>query len=93
MKIHPSALSKDSVVLFSPHPIRMAEGQTDVFWPTPCSELDDTHRPGYVEESFVSRLGISTKLAIVRPDFYVFACAKDVDELVGIPASLKVRLV
>ena len=99
-KISKTVLSKDSIVLFSPHPIDKpgagsidkTKGQMEIFWPAPCSQLDESHLPGYDQRSFIDRLGRSTTFAIVRPDFYVFACARDLGELVKNLALLKTRL-
>lgn len=99
-KISKTVLSKDSIVFFSPHPIDKpgaglidkTKGQMEIFWPAPCSQLDESHLPGYDQRSFIDRLGRSTTFAIVRPDFYVFACARDLGELVKNLALLKTRL-
>lgn len=65
----------ESIGPISPHGLRKVS-------PTPLNNL--THgqaRAGYDVAAFQTRLGKDTKYAIVRPDFYVFATAKDLDEL------------
>ncbi|KFY09151.1 hypothetical protein V491_08370 [Pseudogymnoascus sp. VKM F-3775] len=93
-------LSKDSIVFFSPHPIDKPDAgsidktkvQIEIFWPAPCSQLEESRLPGYDQRSFINRLGRSTTFAIIRPDFYVFACARYLSEFVENLASLKAHL-
>lgn len=81
-------LSPDSIVSMSTIPCSPASiSSSDTpglrkVSPTPLKDL--THgqaRAGYDITAFQSRLGRDTRYAIVRPDFYVFATAKDPAEL------------
>lgn len=99
-KISHTILSKDSIVYFSPNPIDKPEadsidktkGQMEIFWPAPRSQQEEGRLPGYNPRSFIDRLGRSCTFAIIRPDFYVFACARDLSELVKSLTLLKARL-
>ncbi|KAH8649733.1 hypothetical protein BGZ60DRAFT_551155 [Tricladium varicosporioides] len=99
-KINHAVLSRDSIVFFSPHPIdrpRMdsfdeMNSQMEIFWPTSCPQVEERLLPGYNQQSFIDRLGRSTTFAIVRPDFYVFACTRNLDELGKSLALLKTHL-
>jgi 2-polyprenyl-6-methoxyphenol hydroxylase-like FAD-dependent oxidoreductase len=93
INIDPAVLSIQSIVNFSPVPIDREDGGPVVYWPATVAELNGAARLGYDETSFVSRFGVSTKFAIVRPDFFVYACAKSLDELVGILTALQRNLI
>jgi hypothetical protein len=81
--LHFSIVSQESIVFVNPHAPRANSSEPeDLFFPTPRELLHDKEiRPGYDERAYFSRLGVGTKYAIVRPDFYIFAVAKDVEEL------------
>lgn len=52
------------------------------FAPTPMKRLSSKQaRPHYDVEAFAARMGRDITYAIVRPDFYVYAVAKDLNEL------------
>lgn len=78
-------LSPDSIVAMSTIP--ESTGSSDILGlrkvsPTPLMELTyGQARAGYDVSAFQTRLGKDTRYAIVRPDFYVFATAKDMNEL------------
>ncbi|KAB5554729.1 hypothetical protein GE09DRAFT_1032756 [Coniochaeta sp. 2T2.1] len=91
----PSILSEESIVLFNPHHDS-----------SPTSALSDgcgTNGDGDVVlvhraktnasgTAYMDRLGQDTKFAIVRPDFFVFACARDRRALVTCLQKLTERI-
>lgn len=100
--LSPHVLSENSIVMYSPEVPKSsyaavpADGQDgkpnpalDVFSPVPTSEIDAPLAPGYNSASYLNRLGRSAKFVIARPDLFVFACAKDVDELIFCLGQLK----
>lgn len=86
--ISPIILSEESIVLLSPRiattrdkaPVRSDGDQKELFWPVPGSQMADC-LPGYDPGSFFSRLGPSTAFALIRPDFFIYSCAKNAQEL------------
>lgn len=79
-KINSAVISTDSILLFSN---TKPEGSPDVevFWPAADWRSVSGDRKGYDPSSFVDRLGSRTRFALVRPDFFVYACAKDLRDL------------
>ncbi|KAK5988570.1 3-(3-hydroxy-phenyl)propionate/3-hydroxycinnamic acid hydroxylase-like protein [Cladobotryum mycophilum] len=96
--IGPVLLSEDSIVAYNPRVgsacrVKTSTGdEVEVYSPAPRSEIHGRLVSGYDERAFVNRLGGSTRFAIVRPDLFVFACAKDVGELVQCLALLRERV-
>jgi hypothetical protein len=79
-------LSSASAIVYMPHSLerdndrRMGAG-SDIISPALISEIKAPIPVTYDSASFVDRLGRSTKFAIIRPDFFIFACAKNPSEL------------
>ncbi|KAH7124646.1 hypothetical protein EDB81DRAFT_911677 [Dactylonectria macrodidyma] len=99
--IDSTIVSEESIVVFTPcvdasNASKPTQGsrkaQIEVFSPTLRSKLKEPLRSGYDHRPYVDRLGRSTKFCLVRPDFFLFACAKDQGELVKCLALLKERL-
>ncbi|KAH7126058.1 hypothetical protein EDB81DRAFT_910869 [Dactylonectria macrodidyma] len=100
-KIDSTIVSEDSIVVFTPYTDRFSASdpahepdhdEEKFFWPVLRPLSMEPSTLGYDDRSFVDRLGRCTKFCVVRPDFFVFACAKDGGELVKCLASLKQRL-
>ena len=100
--LSPRIMSENSIVMYNPQdaespPISdAASGQDgkpvftpDIFSPVPISEINIPVAPRYNSASYLSRLGRSARFVIARPDFFVFACAKDEDELIHCLRQLK----
>ena len=92
--LSPHIMSENSIVMYNPQDAETppvsdaANGQDgkpvstpDIFSPVPASEINIPLAPGYNSTSYLSRIGRSARFVIARPDFFVFACAKDEDEL------------
>lgn len=91
VKMERSVLSEDSIRILSP------DSGTDaqVFYPTPSrrlAELGITIKKGYSAHNYLARFGPTTRFVIVRPDFYIFSLANDVEELVECLEMLRVRI-
>lgn len=95
---HPTVASKESIVVFTPEAggsvtfKPMGDQDKDlveVFAPALRSQLSGNIAADYNDGVYVDRLGRSTEFAIVRPDLFVFACAKNLNDLVQCLASLK----
>ncbi|XXG97376.1 hypothetical protein Hte_003675 [Hypoxylon texense] len=92
-----SILSEDSIRVFSPDNSLTTGGGTDaqVYCPTSSHRLTDLGiivRPGYNGHNYFGRFGAATKFVIVRPDFYTFALANDVEGLVECLGMIRDRL-
>jgi hypothetical protein len=89
--IDPVVVSEESIILFNPSP-RTASHESDAvesFSAVKPSLQPDRHIHDSDWTFYLERLGRQTKFAIVRPDFFVFACAKDASELGKCLALLK----
>ncbi|KAI2616331.1 monooxygenase-like protein [Hypoxylon sp. NC1633] len=93
-----SVLSEDSIRVIVPQSISTATASTikpEVYHPTPAQRLADlgiSVKPNYDASKYLGRFGPAVKFAIVRPDFYVFALAKDAEELVACLRALQQRV-
>lgn len=94
-----TVLSSDSLAFLSANPCQpesigsFASPTVQKFSPTARRKLDSKQaRPGYDIAAFETRLGSKTKFAIIRPDFFVFATAKSVDELRACLKELSIML-
>ncbi|PVI03658.1 monooxygenase-like protein [Periconia macrospinosa] len=85
---NPALISSNSILLFSNTEPKQNCG-IEVFWPASDWQSVCGAREGYNPSSFIDRLGNGTKFALVRPDFFVFACAKDVSDLKGCLRALQ----
>lgn len=94
--ISSAVLSTESILLFSPSPIAHSppdsiaclRDEIEVFWPVSDWQI----QPGYDPRSFVDRLGKRTTFVLVRPDLFVFSCARDFGELVRCLSLLRARV-
>lgn len=80
-------LSEDSIRVFSPDNSFMTGDGSDaqVYFPTPSQRLTNLGivvKPGYSGHNYFGHFGAATTFVIVRPDFYTFALANDVEGLV-----------
>lgn len=87
-RLDASVLSEESILLLSPHIRTVQDSQNlehsgmDMFYPYSPSRDDGVGCHGsYDAGAYVNRLGQSTRFAIVRPDLFIFACAKSTSEL------------
>ncbi|KAF2269839.1 FAD/NAD(P)-binding domain-containing protein [Lojkania enalia] len=98
--ISPSILSQDSIVVVNPDVVEATSTPSiqhdsdpiELFSLVSRDELPGHKQLDYSECSYLSRLGRSTMFVIARPDFYTFACAKDLSELVTCLSLLRKRL-
>lgn len=98
--IDPAILSTSSVVLFSPNysngcntSVESVSGeQIKVFSPVMHPGRQPGISPQQNGDAYLDRLGKSTRLALLRPDFFVFSCCKNVKELERCLSLLKKRL-
>ncbi|KAJ4350317.1 uncharacterized protein N0V89_008938 [Didymosphaeria variabile] len=89
--IDPIIISRQSIVVFSPsRPEAMTFGKPadelcantpPIFWPATNVRLPRRPPVGYDPDAFARRLGSATRYAIVRPDFFCFACVPDANTL------------
>jgi hypothetical protein len=86
-KIPSRVLSPESIAVLShescqPESVGFSSCSVRKASPTPLRQLNDKQaRPGYDVAAFEHRLGRTTRYAIVRPDFFTYATAKDEQEL------------
>ncbi|KAH8899818.1 FAD/NAD(P)-binding domain-containing protein [Thozetella sp. PMI_491] len=75
--ISPDVMSEKSIFGYIPSNGKRADNYSqngiEAFTAAGALEL----QAGHVPSAYVDRLGSETRFAIVRPDFFVFACAKD----------------
>ncbi|EWG48620.1 hypothetical protein FVEG_08324 [Fusarium verticillioides 7600] len=64
-------------------------GHPMVYSPSPIAATDGHMANRYDSSVFGKRLGRGTKFAIIRPDFFIFACASDYAGLVSSLESLR----
>lgn len=95
-QITETILSPASISIISCRPSRpdtlghFSEKHTEKASPTPASRLSHRLiRPGYSEEAMMQRLGARMRFVIVRPDMYVFATARNLEDLRVCLAGLK----
>ncbi|KAF5643370.1 3-(3-hydroxy-phenyl)propionate 3-hydroxycinnamic acid hydroxylase [Fusarium tjaetaba] len=96
-----SIISKDAIVFYDAHWSGSSQGQKTlsdtngglghpmVCSPSQIAAADGHMANGYDSSVFAKRLGRGTKFAIIRPDFFIFACASDYSGLVGSLRSLR----
>jgi 2-polyprenyl-6-methoxyphenol hydroxylase-like FAD-dependent oxidoreductase len=98
--IHPSIISDDSIVFYSPR-LSLMHGQGfsklskhQTFFPVPQEQLekDNAILEGYCVDSYLDRMGKRAKYVIVRPDTIIFSVAKNASELARCLELLKARL-
>jgi 2-polyprenyl-6-methoxyphenol hydroxylase-like FAD-dependent oxidoreductase len=65
---------------------------TELFAPAPPAMIKVPVKGAYDSTAFVNRLSQSTRFAILRPDWFVFACARDAYELEYCLSELKKAL-
>ncbi|KAI8176867.1 hypothetical protein K4K48_004435 [Colletotrichum sp. SAR 10_66] len=99
--LDPNVLSEESIVVYHLQgeeldtTSKLSKGEQselEVFSPVPTSEIEASLAPGYNSTSYLSRLGSSAKFVILRPDMFVFACAKSKNELAHCLDQLRARL-
>ncbi|KAH7136805.1 monooxygenase-like protein [Dactylonectria estremocensis] len=99
--IDSTIVSEDSIVGFTPcanysnaptSTHRPGKNQAEVFWPVVHPTSMESSTLGFDDGSYIDRLGRRNRFCLVRPDFFVFACARDKGELVKCLALLKQRL-
>ncbi|KAF4440220.1 hypothetical protein F53441_12362 [Fusarium austroafricanum] len=96
-----SIISKEAIVIYDPQPRNLAHdpkafsdstGKSD-YQVTVCSATQDPVKGrlaiGYDSSALIKRLGGSTRFAIIRPDFFIFACVPDYAGLVNSLNSLR----
>ncbi|KAI1253335.1 hypothetical protein MGN70_005543 [Eutypa lata] len=81
-------VSRDSIRVFSPSgPVDA--GGIDVFFPTTLESIADLPvRTGYKSSTYAERFAPTTKYALIRNDFYIFAQARGSKELNACLAEL-----
>lgn len=87
----PSALSVESIVSFDPSTEKTPEeGQFETFHPCSTKPIGDIlFRKGYDGTTFHQCLEATTSYAIVRPDWVIFAQARDLEELRNVLVELR----
>ncbi|KAH3941786.1 hypothetical protein HBI24_215620 [Parastagonospora nodorum] len=97
--LSPAVISAESILIFSPAPVdtsqedlKSLESYMELFWPADDWISVAGDKPGYDRSSFIDRLGTNTRFAVIRPDFFVYACAKDIGELKKCLHTLRTRL-
>jgi 2-polyprenyl-6-methoxyphenol hydroxylase-like FAD-dependent oxidoreductase len=100
VNIHPSVISEQSLICICPDASntqeKFAAGSKagEIYYPSSRHDLDEKKlRPGYDEGSYLRRLGRATRYAIIRPDFIIFAAAKNLSELEQCLSLLKLSFV
>ena len=81
--LDPLIISDDSVCIFDQSDT-CEKTETPKYTPCDLDELSSHNiapLSGYDEKTFVRRLGVSTKFAILRPDTLIFSLCKSVEEL------------
>ncbi|KAH8197714.1 hypothetical protein TruAng_008131 [Truncatella angustata] len=99
--LNSAVLGKSSIVLFDPESTQeinkasagKRNGQIEIFRAvaTPQSSGRD-HPPEYNHQSFSDRLGSTSRFVVVRPDFFTFGCARNLEELITVLSELKTCL-
>lgn len=93
VKLDQLILSEDSIRVFSPG--NPDNSKTQVYFPTPSSRLAHLGiavQSGYNGSHYIRRFRPATKFVVVRPDFYAFGLADNVEELVECLTNLRNRL-
>lgn len=91
----PEVLSARSIIVYATTPTRHdgeIEGSAEYFSPALVSDNNVTVPTEYNGMAYVNRLGRSTRFAIIRPDWFVFACARNQEELLHCLVKLKQAL-
>ncbi|KAJ0286645.1 hypothetical protein CBS470a_005756 [Colletotrichum nupharicola] len=99
--LDPNVLSEESIVIYDPQGeesditsklSKEEQGKWEVFSPVPTSGIEAKLAPAYNSASYLARLGSSAKLVVLRPDMFVFACARSKNELASCLLQLRERL-
>ncbi|KAF3809421.1 3-(3-hydroxy-phenyl)propionate/3-hydroxycinnamic acid hydroxylase [Colletotrichum gloeosporioides] len=99
--LDPDVLSEESIVIYNPQDgesytaVKLSteeQSKWEVFSPVPTSGIEAPLAPGYNSTSYLSRLGSSAKFVVLRPDMFVFACARSKNELAHCLVQLRERL-
>ncbi|KAF4837342.1 3-(3-hydroxy-phenyl)propionate/3-hydroxycinnamic acid hydroxylase [Colletotrichum tropicale] len=99
--LDPDVLSEESIVIYDPQGeesnttsklSKEEQSKWEFFSPVPTSEVEAPLAPGYNSTSYLARLGSSAKFVVLRPDMFVFACARSKNELAYCLDQLRERL-
>ncbi|KAI8155862.1 3-(3-hydroxy-phenyl)propionate/3-hydroxycinnamic acid hydroxylase [Colletotrichum sp. SAR 10_70] len=99
--LDPNVLSEESIVIYDPQGeesnttsklSKEEQSKWEFFSPVPTSEVEEPLAPGYNSTSYLARLGSSAKFVVLRPDMFVFACARSKNELAHCLDQLRERL-
>lgn len=98
--IDPVVVSEESIIILKPFPRTALSQRTcdhghdevECFLVVDPSKRPESRVQDCAGISYIDRLGRSTKFVIVRPDFFVFAYAKDLPDLGKCLQMLKIQL-
>jgi 2-polyprenyl-6-methoxyphenol hydroxylase-like FAD-dependent oxidoreductase len=103
--LNPAALSRESILIYDPvlsssnaspkligNQSEALVASVHTFAPARRADIEYRLSPHYNIQSYIDRIGRSTKFVIARPDFFVFACARNSAELIKCLALLKERI-
>ncbi|KAI1084699.1 monooxygenase-like protein [Whalleya microplaca] len=92
VSLNRSVLSDDSIKVFSHNQPPINDEGIELYFPSPDERLLDMGIPikrMYNASNYSRRFNPNTQFVLVRPDFYIFALASNIVELVEILESLK----